>query len=76
MQLPQIHSNKSFVDLYLQSAEYVISIGQGNVVWGAGVELGRRDSSFSSSKVSRQAKPCWSESWTHTPPGTWLFLLM
>lgn len=52
MQLPQIHSNKGFIDLYLQSAEYVICIGQGDVVCGTGVELGRRDSSFSSSKVS------------------------
>ena len=52
MQLPQIHSNKTFIGLYLQSAEYVICIRQGNVVCRAGVELGRRDSSFCLSKVS------------------------
>lgn len=52
MHLPQIHSNKSFLGLYLQSAEHAICIRQGNALCSAGVELGRRDSSFCLSKVS------------------------
>lgn len=52
MQLPHIHSNKSFIGLYSQSTEYVIGIRQSNVVCKTEVELGRRDSRFCLSKVS------------------------
>lgn len=68
MQSSQIHSNKSFIGLRSQSAEYAAQIGQDNLC-RAGAELGRR---VSASPRPQASKPR-SARVPETSTGTWLF---